>query len=224
MQKHLKQAKNNTPLGEYIMATSKKKSVAKKRVSAKKQEVVEQTFAVNEEVQEVQETTGMSLKDIDTTSVDRPSNMRNANPVEAKVAEQRPQRVSVAKQRDKLSIAGQDPSRHYHWINDKDGGQRIAKLELAGYRIETDQTLVIGTPKMSDSSGLGNPHRQFAGMTKDNKTMYAYLMSQKMEWWNEDQAEKHNEITMNETAQHAEVEDGYYQSDSTLKDDTAKRF
>ena len=199
---------------------AKKKAPAKKRVSAKKQEVVEQTFSVNEEVQE----STMSLNDIDTNQVDRPSNMRNANPVEAKVAEQRPQRISVAKQRDKLSIAGQDPSRHYHWINDKDGGQRIAKLELAGYRIETDQSIVIGTPKMSDSSGLGNPHRQFAGMTKDNKTMYAYLMSQKMDWWKIDQAEKHNEITMNETAQHAEVEEGYYQSESKLKDDTASRF
>ena len=229
MQKHSKQVTNNTkPLGEHIMATSKKKSVAKKkvakkapakkRVSAKKQEVVEQTFSVNEETQE------MSLNDIDTTSVDRPSNMRNANPVEAKVAEQRPQRISVAKQRDKLSIAGQDPSRHYHWINDKDGGQRIAKLELAGYRIETDQSIVIGTPKMSDSSGLGNPHRQFAGMTKDGKVMYAYLMSQKMEWWDQDQAEKHGEITMNETAQHEEVRDGYYQSDSKLSDDTARQF
>jgi len=149
-------------------------------------------------------------------------NTRNADPVAMQEAEARPERISVAKQRDKLSVAGQDPSRHYHWINDKDDGQRIYKLELAGYRIETDQTLTIGVKKMSDSAGLGTPHRQFAGVTRDNTTMYSYLMSTPKEFWDEDQAEKHAEIDKQMNEQTA-VEEGFYDPGTKITDDTANR-
>lgn len=149
-------------------------------------------------------------------------NTRNANPVATQAEEARPERISVAKQRDKLSVAGQDPSRHYHWINDKDDGQRIYKLELAGYRIETDQTLKIGVTKMSDSSGLGTPHRQFAGVNREGATMYAYLMSTTKDFWTEDQAEKHADIDQKMNDQTA-VEEGFYDPGTRIFDDTANR-
>jgi len=157
--------------------------------------------------------------------VEAKKNTRNANPTAGAVDEKRPKRISVAKQRDKLSVEGQDPSRHYHWINDKDDGQRIYKLERAGYRIETDQTLTIGVKKMSDSSGLGTPHRQFAGVNREGATMYAYLMSTSKEFWNEDQAEKHKEIDKQMNEQTA-LEEGFYnpEGDATrITDDTANR-
>ena len=167
------------------------------------------------------------LNEVKTTdsSQEAKKNTRNANPTTLQVSESRPEkRISVAKQRDKLSVEGQDPSRHYHWINDKDDGQRIYKLEIAGYRIETDKSLKIGVKKMSDSSGLGTPHRKFAGVTQTGDTMYSYLMSTPLDYWKEDQAEKHQEIDKQMNDQTA-IEEGFYDPGTVITDDTAhKRF
>lgn len=110
------------------------------------------------------------------------------------VEETRPERISVAKQRDKLTVAGQDPNRQYRWVNDIEDGQRIYVFEQAGYRIETNKTLKVGQRKMSDSKDPNGAHRAHAGTDKEGNTVYAYLMSIDKAWYQEDQEEKQVEI------------------------------
>jgi len=117
---------------------------------------------------------------------------------EEMVEETRPERVSVANQRDKLTVVGQDPNRSYRWVNDNDGGQRLFMFGEAGYRVETDKTLKVGKRKMSDSANVGSTHRKSVGTDKEGNTIYAYLMSTKQDWYNEDQLAKQIEIDLKE--------------------------
>lgn len=137
---------------------------------------------------------------------------------EQMVEEKRPVRIPVAQQRDKLNVKGQDPNRHYHWINDNNDGQRIDMLKLAGYRIETDKTLTIGTKKMSDSKGQGSAHRKYVGTDKEGKAVYAYLMSIEMDLYLEDQAAKQKVIDNKEKG----LSDQGDYGEVTLSDDTKR--
>lgn len=110
------------------------------------------------------------------------------------VEEKRPTRVSVAKQRDKLNVKGQDPGRHYHWINDNNDGARILSLKEAGYRIETDKTLKIGDRKAVNSEGEGSSIKKYAGTDREGRVIHAYLMSIPMDFYKEDQEEKQKGI------------------------------
>lgn len=114
------------------------------------------------------------------------------------IEETRPERISVANQRNKLTVVGQDPGRSYRHVNDNDGGQRLHMFEEAGYRIETDKTLKVGTSKMSDSASVGSAHRTHVGTDKEGNAVYAYLMSIKMDWYLEDQLAKQLEVDSKE--------------------------
>ena len=136
------------------------------------------------------------------------------------VAETRPERIPVAEQRDKLSVAGQKKDRHYHWINDNSDGQRINMLETAGYRIETDKSLTIGTRKTSDSDGQGSAHRKFAGTDKEGNKIYTYLMSIDMKFYEEDQLAKQSLIDMKEQGSRTQGDYG----EVSFSDDTRNGF
>ena len=139
----------------------------------------------------------------------------------AKMVEKtRPERISVANQRDKLTVYGQDANRHYRWVNDNNDGQRIFMLENAGYRIETDKTLTIGQRKMSDSKGQGSAHRKFVGTDKEGNSIYAYLMSVEQEFYQEDQAAKQTEVDNKEKG----IADQGDYGTVELSDDSNKRY
>jgi len=145
---------------------------------------------------------------------------RGAKSRQEKVEETRPVRIPVAEQRDKLNVIGQDPNRHYHWINDNNDGQRIFMLEQAGYRIETDKSLTIGTRKMSDSDGQGSAHRKYAGMDKEGNKIYTYLMSIDMKFYEEDQLAKQKIIDLKEEGSATQGDYG----EVTFSDDTRNGF
>lgn len=104
-------------------------------------------------------------------------------------AERQPNRVTMEDTRNILTVANADPSRYYHWFNDRDGGQRIFMMQQRGYRIETSTTLDIGDSNINAATdGVDSPIKRYVGVAPDGSAMYAYLMSIPMEYHEEDQA------------------------------------
>ena len=86
-----------------------------------------------------------------------------------------------------------DPDYHYHWINDDPGEGSIEKAKRRGYEF------VYGEAKVGDDgrdigSGGGTPIRAFAGIDSLNQPMWAYFMRTRMEWYEEDQKAKREEL------------------------------
>lgn len=118
----------------------------------------------------------------------------------------RPKRVSVAEQRNRLTVENRDPSRHYRWVSDV--GNRINVFLNAGYRIETDSTnLTVGDETVSKSSGVGTPIKEYGGKDSEGNKFFQFLMSIPNEYYDEDQENKMKDVM--------ELEDGMTQ----LKDD-----
>ena len=91
-------------------------------------------------------------------------------------------RASINGTRNKLTIVGKEPGYVYRIVNDQD--DRIMDLQERGYEIVTHSATVgdkrVGTPKKE-----GSPVEISVGGGKK-----AYLMRQKQEWYDEDQAAK----------------------------------
>ena len=110
---------------------------------------------------------------------------------------QRPNRVPLHEQRNKLTVSGRDPNRVYRWVNDVD--DRVASLKLAGYIVEEAKNVgEVGDPSLdtgqSTTSSIVEKH--VGGRIK------AILMSQDKEIWEEDQAAKQKNVDELEAAMH----------------------
>lgn len=108
--------------------------------------------------------------------------------------EARPNRVSLAESRNILTVLNKEKDRHYRWVNDHLGGQRMHTMLQRGYRVETSKTLEVGDYVESESVGDGAPIKKFVGVDKDGSALYAYLMSIPMELHAEDQAYLADEV------------------------------
>lgn len=101
-------------------------------------------------------------------------------------------RAPVSGRRNKLTIAGKEPGFEYRIVNDDD--DRVMDLQERGYEIVTHEAKVgdkrVGIPKKE-----GTPVQISVGGGKK-----AYLMRQKKEWYDEDQAAKQVEVDELENA------------------------
>lgn len=115
-------------------------------------------------------------------------------------------------QRGPQSIIGdKDPNYVYRFVNDT--GSRIDQMKSAGYEIVTDEDLIVGDARVSDPTQQGSAKRV---VSKDGTV--SFLMRQKKEFYEEDQATKqaHNdeiERSMKQTAS-----EGMYGSIKTSRD------
>lgn len=85
--------------------------------------------------------------------------------------------------RNILTIKGKDPNYTYRIVNDVD--DRIAQFKEAGYEIVSDESVSVGDKRVNSSSSMGSGKQLSVGQgTK------AFVMRQRKEWYEEDQARK----------------------------------
>jgi len=104
----------------------------------------------------------------------------------------RTQRVPVT-ERSILSVKGKEPGFHYRIVNDQ--GDRVQTLLDAGYEIVDASAVQVGDKRISSVSPEGTKAQvSVGGGTK------AFVMRQKQEWYDEDQAAKQAKVTQSEEA------------------------
>jgi len=86
-----------------------------------------------------------------------------------------------------------EPGYHYRFVNDV--GSRIENFKAAGYELVTDESLTVGDSRVSDPSRLGS-----SKVVTSNDGTKSYLMRQKDEFYEEDQAAKQQRINEQEKA------------------------
>src|SRR3990167_4017063 len=96
----------------------------------------------------------------------------------------RPKRVSLQDQRNKLTVTDKDPNFVYRYVNDVD--DRIAKFKLGGYEVVEKKNHQIGDPLVDTGQATTTSivEKAVGGRVK------ALLMRVPKEWYDEDQAKK----------------------------------
>lgn len=115
-------------------------------------------------------------------------------------------------QRGPQSISGEkDPNFVYRFVNDT--GSRIDQMKQAGYEIVEDDSLIVGDARVSDPTAQGSGKRV---ISKDGTV--SYLMRQKKEFYDEDQAAKQAHNDEIEQAMKQQASEGMYGSIKTSRD------
>lgn len=106
----------------------------------------------------------------------------------------RTSRTPISGRRNVLSMRGGDTENYkYRIVNDV--GDRVADFESRGYEIVTDQGIMIGDRRVSNPTTEGSPVKVSVG-----GGVQAYLMRQKKEYYDEDQAAKQKHVDETEGA------------------------
>lgn len=122
----------------------------------------------------------------------------------AKKAPARRNRVPVSGNRDILTVEGLESGYVGRWVNDID--HRIQKYLDAGYVFVDPSGKTLGETTVDNArTSEGSVTSKYVG-----KGVTAYLMAQKKEWYDEDQAEKAGEIDRGESALNKTGQDGRY--------------
>ena len=95
----------------------------------------------------------------------------------------RTRRTPINGTRNRLSVRGKEPGYTYRIVNDTD--DRIQTLQEMGYEIVTDSKVSVGDKRIANPTQEGSPVQVSVG-----QGVKAYLMRQKQEWYDEDQAAK----------------------------------
>lgn len=114
---------------------------------------------------------------------------------ETRESQQRPARVSVSQQRDKLNVLGLDTKNfYYRWVNDTD--DRLLTFQNAFYVfVDKSEIKSSGDPTIDTSKGTDSRVRKGVGGGK-----VAYLMKLPIELRKADEANKEAEILETERA------------------------
>jgi len=120
-------------------------------------------------------------------------------------------RSSLFQRGPQVITGDKDPDYVYRFVNDS--GSRIDQMKNAGYEIVTDDDLVVGESRVSDPNQLGSGKRV---VSKDGTVQY--LMRQKKEWYDEDQATKQAHNDEIERAMKKQAQEGMYGSIKTSRD------
>lgn len=114
---------------------------------------------------------------------------------ETRESQERPKRVSVNQQRDKLNVLGLDTDKfYYRWVNDIE--DRLLVFKNAGYEfVDKSEVKSSGDPTVDTSRGTDSRIRKGVGGGR-----VAYLMKLPLEYKREYDAEKEAEILEAERA------------------------
>jgi len=105
-----------------------------------------------------------------------------ANPTPSRLRTARSTRVPVT-ERNILSVKGKEDGYHYRIVNDT--GDRVQQLMDAGYEIVDASSVQVGDKRINSTSPEGTQAQVSVG-----GGVKAFVMRQKLEWYNEDQAAK----------------------------------
>jgi hypothetical protein len=108
---------------------------------------------------------------------------------ESRESQERPQRISVNQQRDKLNVLGLDTANfYYRWVNDVE--DRLLTFKQAGYEfVNKSEVKGSGDPTVDISKGTDSRLRKGVG-----GGMTAFLMKLPLEYKKEYDAEQEAEI------------------------------
>lgn len=114
----------------------------------------------------------------------------------------RPQRTPVGT-RNILTVKGKDPNYVYRIVNDVD--DRIQQFLEAGYELVPDESASVGDKRVNAATSTGSAKEVQVG-----RGQKAFLMRQKREWYEEDQARKLAHVAETERATKEKALDGTY--------------
>ncbi len=120
----------------------------------------------------------------------------------SKAPERRVRRTPLGR-RNALTVSGKDPSCVYRIVNDT--GDRIHRFLEAGYEIEEASAVVVGDARIGKVSPPGSKAEVSVGQGQK-----AFVMKQKREYYEEDQAAKQAHINATEEATRQKALDGTY--------------
>lgn len=108
---------------------------------------------------------------------------------ESRESQERPKRISVNQQRDKLNVLGLDTGNfYYRWVNDVE--DRLLTFKQAGYEfVDKSEVKSSGDPTVDTSKGTDSRLRKGVG-----GGLTAFLMKLPLEYKRQDDAEKEAEI------------------------------
>ena len=109
-----------------------------------------------------------------------------ANPTPSRLRMARSTRVPVT-ERNILSVKGKEDGYHYRIVNDT--GDRVQQLMDAGYEIVDASSVQVGDKRINSTSPEGTQAQVSVG-----GGVKAFVMRQKLEWYNEDQAAKQSRV------------------------------
>ena len=95
----------------------------------------------------------------------------------------RTRRTPINGTRNRLNVRGQEEGYVYRIVNDVD--DRIQSLQEMGYEIVTDKGVSVGDKRIANPTQEGSPIKVSVG-----QGIQAYVMRQKKEFFDEDQASK----------------------------------
>ena len=122
----------------------------------------------------------------------------------ANVAKERVRRSAINGTRNRLNVRGQEPGYIYRIVNDVD--DRIQTMKEIGYELVTDTKVTVGDKRISNPTQEGSPVKVSVG-----NGVQAYVMRQKQEWFDEDQASKEAKNAELEQQMKREAQDaGFY--------------
>lgn len=98
-------------------------------------------------------------------------------------SQERTRRTPINGTRSRLAVRGKEPGFVYRIVNDTE--DRIASLQEMGYEIVTDSSVTVGDKRIANPSQEGSPVKVSVG-----QGTHAYVMRQKQEFFDEDQAAK----------------------------------
>lgn len=122
----------------------------------------------------------------------------------AKAETTRTRRSPINGTRNRLSVRGQEDGYVYRIVNDLD--DRIQSLREIGYEIVTDSKVSVGDKRIANPTQEGSPVKVSVG-----NGIQAYVMRQKKEFFDEDQAAKAAKVDELEASMKREAKDaGFY--------------
>jgi hypothetical protein len=120
------------------------------------------------------------------------------------IQKERTRRTPINGTRSRLSVRGKEPGYVYRIVNDTD--DRVQSLQEMGYEIVTDSKVSVGDKRIANPTQEGSPIKVSVG-----QGVNAYVMRQKQEWFDEDQAAKNAKNDELEAQMKREARDaGFY--------------
>jgi hypothetical protein len=120
------------------------------------------------------------------------------------IQKERTRRTPINGTRSRLSVRGKEPGYVYRIVNDTD--DRVQSLQEMGYEIVTDSKVSVGDKRIANPTQEGSPIKVSVG-----QGVNAYVMRQKQEWFDEDQAAKNAKNDELEAQMKREAKDaGFY--------------
>ena len=119
-----------------------------------------------------------------------------------KSASARVKRTPVT-ERQVLSVKGKEPGYVYRIVNDL--GDRVAQFQEQGYELVDDKDIKVGDRRIAQVKAEGTKAQVSVG-----QGVKAYVMRQKQEWYDEDQAAKQARVDELEQATKQQATSGTY--------------